>query len=122
VYATLKRSLDASYFLVTNGNLRFRYDEDYADKDKVLSYTIYDAYNNVVVSTKNNTAKLYPVRQGDNRYSMNLIACNFTPSGNLTGGFFTLEVENEKKEKRYLRIKHNITIPYTLCPGSSSSH
>ena len=125
LYAILKRDLDASYFLITNGGLVFKYDEDYADKDQVLTYTIYDAYHNTLVSSKNNTAKLFPVKQGDNRYSMNLTACNFTPNGPLGGGMFLLEVENEKKEKMYLRFQNtNLVLPN--CPqisgGNGSSH
>jgi hypothetical protein len=125
VYANLSRALDASYFIVRNGSLLFRYDEEYADKDQLLTYTVYDTYHNLVSSSKNNTAKPYPVYLGDNRYNMNMSSCNFTNHGPLGSGTYLLIVENEKKEKWYLRVQNNVTSSPN-CPqlngGGNNTH
>lgn len=110
-YPALKPELDGGYYLVNNGKLCFKYDEEYADLDGKLKFNIYNKQNNIVASNTAMPVGSQPsVNYGDNRYILNIASCSFTPNGNLGSGFFILEVINEKNEKRYLRFKHTISI------------
>jgi hypothetical protein len=52
---------------------------------------------NVVISNYSNLLNNSFLKSGDNRYNLD---CNTLPVG-----YYTLEVENEKNEKLYLRFK-----------------
>ena len=117
-YATLQRKLDGGFYYVGNGALRFVYDEEYSDSDNRLNFTIYTDYNYPVATSAGMPANLLPsivTRYGDNRYTINIAACNITSNGYLPSGYYILEVVNEKNEKRYLRFKHTNTIIYNNC-------
>lgn len=103
-FATLKRKLEGDYHMAWNGVLRFKYDEEYADKDNKLSYTIYDNNHRPVVTSSTASTKALPVVYGDNRYAIDLTACNFLHPGAITPGYYLLEVINEKNEKWLLRF------------------
>lgn len=115
--AVLKRELDGGYHIVNNGNLTFKYDEEYNDLDSKLKFNIYTDQNVIAATNLTMPVAFQPaVLFGDNRITLNIASCSFTPSGNLGSGFFILEVINEKNEKWYLRFKHNISIS-GLCSG-----
>ncbi len=107
VYAILKRELDNGYFPVINGAFHFKFNEEYNDSDGKLSLRIYDdkhtlLYNSgaVVASAQYNSG------YGTHYYSIDLSACS---TGVLYTGYFTIEVENEKKEVWKTRIKNERT-------------
>jgi hypothetical protein len=117
--AILRRELDGGYHTVVNGNLTFKYDEEYADLDGKLTFNIYNAKNIIVASNLTMPILTQPlVRYGDNRITLNIASCSFTPTGNLGTGFYILEVINEKNEKWYLRFKHNLSLS-GLCAATS---
>ncbi|MGQ0829214.1 MAG: hypothetical protein ACT4ON_12570 [Bacteroidota bacterium] len=118
IYAVLKRELDAGFYIVTNGQLKFQYDEEYNTFNNKLKFNIYNRQHLVVASNVTMPlASQPPVVHGDNRYNINIANCNSTPVLFLGKGYYILEVINEKNEKRYLRFKHNITLN-NLCTGS----
>ncbi|OFY82857.1 MAG: hypothetical protein A3F72_01865 [Bacteroidetes bacterium RIFCSPLOWO2_12_FULL_35_15] len=110
--AIVKRELDGGYHIVYDGNLSFKYDEEYNDLDGKLKFNIYNSHNTIVASnsTMLPTSAQPLVSYGDNRIKLNIASCTFTPTGNLGSGFYILEVINEKNEKWYLRFKHVLSI------------
>ncbi len=100
-FAELKDKPDGSLYNVF-GLLKFRYNEDYADTDGKLKYTIYKLSDNQPLVTQ----VIHPlnVQFGDNRYVINL---NSVISGGLAPSEYMLEVVNEKNEKSFLRFKLN---------------
>jgi hypothetical protein len=100
-YAELKEKPDGSLYNIY-GLLKFRYNEDYADTDGKLKYTIYKLSDNQPVVTE----VIHPlnVQYGDNRYVINV---GNVISGGLNPDVYMLEVTNEKKEKSFLRFKVN---------------
>ncbi len=110
-YPLVKRQLDGGYYLVSDGKLCFKYDEEYSDLDGKLKFNIYDNHNSIVASDALMPIGTGPsVNYGDNRYTLNIASCSFTPNGNLGSGFYILEIINEKNEKWYLRFKNTISI------------
>lgn len=109
----LQRQLDGGYYVVPDGVLRLKYDEEYIDTDGKLTYNIYnDKHEIVAMNTSMPVASRPPVVPGDNRYVLNVRSCTFsnlTPYGYLGNGYYVLEVINEKNEKWYLRFKHELT-------------
>jgi hypothetical protein len=105
-YTMLKKKLDGGYYIAYNKKLLFKYDEEYADKDGLLTFSVYDKSNNVVMSNAS-LSSLALVRYGDNRYSIDLSNTANVISGQSmpTNSFYILEVVNEKNEKWYLRFK-----------------
>lgn len=99
-YADLTRKLDGGYYLAQNGIVKFIYNEEYADEDGELTYKIFDASNEIVVS---HTTLTEDVVFGDNRFDMDF--SSFTDENPLSNGVYVLEVTNEKNEKWYLRFK-----------------
>lgn len=120
-YATLSRRLDGGYYVVSNGKLMFKFDEEYNDTDDKLSFNIYtDRQHNVIVSSTLVPSTVVPASDyGDNRITLNLMSCSLTTSGYLPSGYYILEVINEKGEKFYLRFRHVVTIA-TLCNSIST--
>jgi hypothetical protein len=113
-YAVLKKKLDGGYYQEVNGSLYFKFDEEYNDADGILHFNIYDSQNIVATSDQLIDPSIQPlVSYGDNRYKMNTLHCQFSPSGSLPNGVYILEVINEKNEHWYLRFKQTTTISYT---------
>jgi hypothetical protein len=102
-YAVLKTRLDASYFLVTNDKLCFRFDESY-NVTKAPNCTIYDSKMKVLKPRLKNEnlsekAPSYDVKNnGYNRFEINLAELN------VKKGYYTLEVKNEKNETFLLKF------------------
>ncbi len=114
-YARLQRKPDGAFAFAKNNLLNFIYNEQYADKNNKLTYTIYNS-RYTIIATSSGNANMLPVVFGDNRYSMNLASCIF-PSGN-----YLLEVSNEKNEKLYLWFKHTLVLPYNCPPNSTQNN
>ncbi len=91
-YAKLKRELDAAYYPVKKGILKFQYFEEYNDVDNELDYRIVNISNNTSISLSN-----LAVPYGDGRYDLDVNA--------LSQGFYILEVTNQKGEVFKLRFK-----------------
>ncbi|MGL4598996.1 MAG: hypothetical protein ACRCYO_15870, partial [Bacteroidia bacterium] len=124
-YATLKRKLDGGFYYVTNSNLRFKYDEEYADTDQQLQFVIYNDFNQNVASTAQLSANLLAsvvTSYGDNRYAINITSCQLTPNGYLPSGYYVLEISNEKNERLYLRFKNTNTLIYQNCSSNNGSN
>lgn len=116
-YAVLKRKLDAGYVTVKNGALQFKFDEEYVDSDSKLSFKIYNNMHSELVNSSNLPSILQLTSAyGERWYSLNILSCSISSTGNLGNGYFILEVENAKKEKRYLRFKHEVTLS-PVCSG-----
>jgi hypothetical protein len=114
-YALLKEQLDGGYYQAINGRLFFRFDEEY-NPSGPLQFTIYNQQNQAVTTTSQMPVGLQPVEvYGDNRYKINTLHCQISPSGALTNGIYILEVSNEKGEKWYLRFKQTSTIVMSNC-------
>lgn len=110
-YATLKRELDGGFYLATNGILKFKFDEEYNDIDNKLSFKIYDNRHNEIVNSINLPSSLQLASDyGEGWQSLNIYNCSITPNGNLVSGYYILEVQNEKKEKWYLRFRNTTNI------------
>lgn len=109
-YATLKRELDGGSY-IANGLLKFKFDEEYNDTDNKLSFKIYNNQHTVVVnSTSLPLAMQLASDNGEGWYSLNVLNCNISSTGNLGNGYYILEVQNEKKEKWYLRFKNTTNV------------
>ncbi len=114
--AVLKKKLDGGYYKAINGRLFFRFDEEYYDTGD-LTFNIYDDEHSLVSSNAMlpGTIQLQVV-YGDNRYHLNTVGCDITPSGALADGFYILEVINDKNEKWYLRFEQDSNIILSNCP------
>ncbi|TND10239.1 MAG: hypothetical protein FD123_487 [Bacteroidetes bacterium] len=112
VYAVLRRKLDGGYFFVTNGNLYFRYDEEYNDTDGKLTFNVYKSDDHSLESSSTIVPSTVTpaISYGDNHCFLNCFHCQFTSAGSLTSGYYILEVINEKNEKWYLRFKNTNTL------------
>ncbi len=109
VYAVLKRELDNGFFNTTNGAFRFKFSEEYNDTDSKLSLRVYDDLHKLLY----NSGSVLPAAQfnssyGTYYYSIDLNNCD---AGVRYSGFYTIEVENEKKEVWKVRIKNERTGP-----------
>ncbi len=114
--AILKKKLDGGYYKAINGRLFFRFDEEYAESGDLL-FNIYDDEHTLVSSNSMLPATLQlQVVYGDNRYHLNTVGCDITPSGALADGFYILEVINDKNEKWYLRFEQDSNIILSNCP------
>lgn len=117
-YFILKRALDAGCYVVDKGTIKFKFDEEYNDTDNLLQFTI---YNNQTHSIKtNNFLVPTPLSSdfGERWYSINLWDCAVSPTGLLANGFYILEVQNEKKEKWYLRFEQQ-SLGSISCTGAT---
>jgi hypothetical protein len=94
-YAPLQTTPDGGYYNLTNNKMLFKFDGQYAVTS--LAFNVYDkANNNVTGSTSVSNSGV--VNSGDNRYYLDATALT-------SGQYYTLEIINEKNEKRYLRFK-----------------
>lgn len=115
-YAVLQRKLDGGYYLVVNGKLIFKFDEEYNDTDGKLNFNIYNQKHEKIIESSAIPAALQlPSAFGDNRYILNILDCSITGGGHIRSGVYTLEIINEKNEKWYLRFKHEKDDKYD-CP------
>jgi hypothetical protein len=114
--AILKKKLDGGYYKAINGRLFFRFDEEYYDTGD-LTFNIYDDEHTLVSSNSMMPSAAQPqVVYGDNRFRLNTVGCEITPSGPLADGFYILEVINDKNEKWYLRFEQDANIMIGNCP------
>jgi hypothetical protein len=91
-YNLLAPELRAEHYNTINGNLYFQYQGEY--NYGTLDYVIRDLDGNDV--TPNVSISASDKDYGDNRYVLNM--------NNLSDGYYTLQVTNEKKENYHLRI------------------
>jgi hypothetical protein len=103
-YAVLNKKINGGYYTCPNKKLLFKYNEEYDDKDGLLTYNIYDKYNKIII---NNISNPLNVIYGDNRYSIDISLSSILLSGVTMpyDEYYILEVINEKNEKWYLRFK-----------------
>lgn len=92
VYAVLKKELDGTYFQTYDNKLLFTTDGDYSNMG--INYSI---YNFARVGTSSLPINSSTLKNGDNRYEINITT--------LSGGYYVLELTNQKKEKLLLRFK-----------------
>jgi hypothetical protein len=104
-FATASKDLTPGYYN-TNGNvLWFRYDEQYADANGLLTYRIVRLSDNATVTLMSNASTTaVPVALGTNQYKMDLYTAGNTP---LAAGMYVLEITNEKNEVFRVRFNKN---------------
>lgn len=95
IYAKVERKLRGVKYRVYENTIRFYVDEEY-NASGLLKYRIYSEYDRVT-PVQDWTTVSQNVKYGDNRYVLDV-------TGNV--GVFILEVENDKKEKFYLRFEN----------------
>lgn len=101
-YATLRRTPDGGCYSLRKNKIYFKFLGEYASKN--LSYKIYGDDHVRTLSIDCPSFPSLLSQYGDNRFHIDLSTCT---SGQLASGKkFTLEVENEKKEKFYLRFRN----------------
>ncbi len=95
IYAKIERNLQGVRYEAENGLVKFYVTEEYNNQSPNLIYKVYsetDRMNPVNIGTQS-----FPIHKfGDNRYDLNV--------STLASGAYILAVENEKKEKFYLRF------------------
>jgi hypothetical protein len=105
-YVALKNELDGSFYSAYNGEVFFKFSEEYKSQGK-LNFSLLDDKSKEVNIDANKDAEMYAAKtsdeaklkmSGDNRYEMDLNAKK------LKSGFYTLIVKNEKNESFYLKI------------------
>jgi photosystem II stability/assembly factor-like uncharacterized protein len=96
----LKKKLDATYYTLFNGYLKFKFDEEYVNNGNEIEFKIYDKARNVVISHTSTSVNL-PIVYKDNRWALNLFFINPT----LQPGFYVMEVKDRKGEISMLRFK-----------------
>lgn len=98
----LKKKLDASYYTLVGGLLKFKYNEEYVSNGVELEFTVYDKDRNIVLSNATPTPGVNLLAAyKDNRWALNVLALN--PS--MTSGYYVLEVKDKKGEISMLRFK-----------------
>lgn len=99
-YAILKKKLDAGYYTVYDNKLYFRFIEDYSVN--AVKCVIYDSQRNKIQPKVRKDEGKSPVitmkGEGYNRFEIDLNSLN------ITSGFHTLEVKNEKGELYMLKF------------------
>ncbi len=96
IYAKVDRKLRGVKYRVYENALRFYVDEEYNSTGS-LRYRIFSEDDRVTPAQDWQTVPT-SVEYGDNRFVLNVT--------NISSGVFILEVENEKKEKFYLRFEN----------------
>jgi len=95
-YARVQKVVNGGYYLANDDKLYFEYDEDYYYNSSAdLTYKIYKESN-----LQDFLIPIILLEQGDNRRIIDL-----TTISSMSAGYYILEIENSKKEKRYLRFK-----------------
>jgi hypothetical protein len=95
-YIKPKKKIDGAIHLPTNNKLYIAFDEVFNTNNSSLILKVIDESTNEYVQNNLNVISL-----GDNRHEVNLNDFNST----IVSGYYVLEIENNKKEKRYLRFK-----------------
>lgn len=106
-YVPLRRKLDGGFYTAHQGQLYFRYEEEY--NSTALQYKVYDKHGIQVLTEADQPIN---IAYGENFCHLDL-SCN---GNGLTNGHYILEVINEKGEKWYLRF-HN----FVICNGGGLS-
>lgn len=102
-YATLKRKLDATFFQMEDGFLRFQVQERYNADDieiNIYNYKREKKALNEIAEAKNNVNHQF----GTNYYEIN-VTCAL-----VINEFYVLEVQTQSNEKTLLRFKHFFNI------------
>jgi hypothetical protein len=97
-YITVEEEESDNYYTIANGNLRFKYEEEYNDTDGKINFKLYNSENGEVLKTENS----YPVnsvkvKKGINYYSLNI--------SDLSVGYYVIEITNEKNEAKIFKIE-----------------
>lgn len=103
-YVAVKNELDGSFYTAYNGEVFFKFSEEYRTQSG-LNFTLIDKKSQPIevkltnddISDDKQNGNLIK-RSGDNQYMLSL------DSKKLPSGFYTLVILNEKKEKFYLKI------------------
>jgi hypothetical protein len=105
-YASLKKKLDAGYYIANNNKLFFKFDEEYSSTK--VNCAIYNEKRELILAkpkrdekTETSTSAsnpLSPQLNGYNRYEINLDDLN------ISRGMHTLEMKNEKGELFLLKF------------------
>jgi hypothetical protein len=103
VYTVPTFKKDGGYYTAVNGQLLFKTVGEY--NKMPIQFKIFNAARAVVMSNiiSLNAINSIQMNTGDNRYELNV--------SSLSVGYYTLELTNEKKEKKYLRFRIAPTIP-----------
>ncbi len=105
-YVALKPELDGSFYTAYNGEVFFKFSEEYKTQGN-MNLTLLDSKSNAIKidankdipeGTKSKSSANSLKSAGDNRYELNL------DGEKLKSGFYTLVVKNEKNELFYLKI------------------
>lgn len=104
-YAALTREINASFTTVTSSQLLFHFQEEYASETG-LTYKIYGNEKESIESTNSESLQNLDKKEspllkilGNGRYSIDLRALKLNPDS-----YYTLETQNEKAEKQYLKF------------------
>lgn len=96
LYAEPTREVNSTEYEAFNNEVLFFFDSEYLGDDLMLNYEVYSSINRVTpVFTGVTQGKI--VKFGDNRYRLNVQG--------ISAGKYILIIENDKKEKFYLRFK-----------------
>lgn len=106
-YVAVKSEIDGSFYTAYNGEVFFKFSEEYKTQGDLKFILLDAASGSVDIEVLKDTPKgksdssssTNQIKQsGDNRYELNMDA------NKLKSGFYTLIVKNEKKESFYLKI------------------
>ena len=95
-YSTLKKKLDAGFYIPVANKLKFQYLEEYSVATTSLDLAIYKSDRSQIGSIPANTIS----KIGANYYEIDLSAL----TGFVAGQYYVLEVANDKYEKFLLRF------------------
>lgn len=106
-YVKLKNKLDGGYYYIYDKYVRFMYNEEYEIGElRTLAYNVFDEDHTLVggVDSEGNPlvsgSSLIKNTVGENKFNLNLSALSLT-----VNEYYTLEVFNDKMEKKLLRFK-----------------
>ncbi len=105
MFAQLKYDMDGYYHIMTNGEIKFVFNQEYNDVN--LTFNLYNS-NDILIKTQAN----FPVQATTN--GMNYLTLIVRNAYCIGKGFFYLEVINSKNEKMYLRFYNDFYDP--TCP------
>jgi hypothetical protein len=100
-YAILKKQLDGGFYTVYDGNVKFKFNEEYEQLPGAkITYKIFNSSHTKMVLDPNlNTEN---ISFGENGIILNIHNCTI----DLGPGYFIIEVTNDKNEKWFLRFKN----------------
>lgn len=105
-YGILRKKIDGGYYLMKDHILRILYREEYnLQSGETLSYTIYKLNSTKSVFASTTSIPSSIIKYGENYLDINL------GFGIVTNGYYLLEVQNNKNEKWYLKIKVEYIYP-----------